>query len=247
MKNLYVRVCSPVSGSVEYRHKDKKCVAAASSLLLANLFFLLVVRLFLSYSAQLPYHEKGGEVVVVDKNNKILVNEIFHKLAVNIKRHHLRLFCFVWTPSPELWLLQFRWSTGKLKHLCQDQSDPIHSILHDGACSVRLTWLRSCLIECWRVRMWLKSGLCSVSRRFPRVSLWVHSSRCTSLACRRSRAASTCWRSVVDTEDRNSLWSVVSDKRKSLECFSWVIVRTYLSGHFQTSLLCSRRPLFWRT
>lgn len=33
--------------------------------------------------------------MVVDKNNKILVNEIFHKLAVNIKRHHLRLFCFV--------------------------------------------------------------------------------------------------------------------------------------------------------
>lgn len=75
---------------------NKKCVAAASSLLLANLFFLLVTRLFLSYSAQLPYHEKGGEGnMVVDKNNKILVNEIFHKLAVNIKRHHLRLFCFV--------------------------------------------------------------------------------------------------------------------------------------------------------
>lgn len=75
---------------------NRMCVAAASSLLLANLSFLLVARLFLSYSAQLPYQEKGAEGnMVVDKNNKILMNEIFHKIAVNIKTSSFKalLFC----------------------------------------------------------------------------------------------------------------------------------------------------------
>lgn len=63
-----------------------------------------------------------------------------------------------------------------------------------------LTWFRSCLMECCSVRMWLNSGLCRVSLKLPRESLWVHSSLWTSLDWRRSRAARTCWRSTEDTE-----------------------------------------------
>lgn len=70
-------------------------------------------------------------------------------------------------------------------------------------CLYLLTWLRSCLMECCRVRMWVNRGLCRVSLRFPMISLWVHSSFWASLVCRRSRAPSTCWRSPEDTEDKH--------------------------------------------
>lgn len=78
--------------------------------------------------------------------------------------------------------------------------------------AVCLTWFLSCLMECCSVKMWLNSGLCSVSRRFPTASLWLHSSLCTSLAWSRSRAPRTCWRSPDDTEKRDRIRSRHRDR-----------------------------------
>lgn len=103
-----------------------------------------------------------------------------------------------------------------------------------------LTWFRSCLMECCRVRMWLNSGLCRVSLRFPMVSPWVHSSLWTSLACRRSRAPSTCWRSAEDTEDKYRMSSLCRNHStwKQPDALHTEIIsaeRLHLLGHFQTS------------
>lgn len=97
-----------------------------------------------------------------------------------------------------------------------------------------LTWFRSCLMECCRVRMWLNSGLCRVSLRFPTVSPWVHSSLWTSLACSRSRAPSTCWRSAEDTEDKHRMSR--GNRNKDTCEHLWLQQWIYLLGHFQTWL-----------
>lgn len=92
-----------------------------------------------------------------------------------------------------LCMLNFVW---QIERICVNKAGLVSCRLEEVS-----TWFRSCLMECCRVRMWLNRGLCRVSLRFPMVSLWVHSSRWTSLACSRSRAPSTCCRSAEDTEE----------------------------------------------
>lgn len=50
----------------------------------------------------------------------------------------------------------------------------------------------SCLMDCWRVSIWLNKGLLSVLRKTVRFSLCWASRFSRSFACRRSRICSTC-------------------------------------------------------
>ena len=63
-----------------------------------------------------------------------------------------------------------------------------HAIQASGGYTARLTWSFSCCMEVWRVRIWLKSGLCSTDLRRFSLSSFAASPRYLSLACKRSAA-----------------------------------------------------------
>lgn len=62
-----------------------------------------------------------------------------------------------------------------------------------------LTCSFSCLMDCWRVSIWLNKGLLSVLRKIVRFSLCWESLFSRSFACRRSRICSTCCLSAPES------------------------------------------------
>lgn len=63
---------------------------------------------------------------------------------------------------------------------------------HTNSRNFALTCSFSCLMDCWRVRIWLNKGLLRVFLRTVRFSWCWESFFSCSFACRRSRICSTC-------------------------------------------------------
>lgn len=66
-------------------------------------------------------------------------------------------------------------------------------------CNFTLTCSFSCLMDCWRVRIWLNKGLLRVFLRTARFSWCWESLFSCSFACSRSRICSTCCLSAPQT------------------------------------------------
>lgn len=72
-----------------------------------------------------------------------------------------------------------------------------------------LTCSFSCLMDCWRVSIWLNKGLLSVLRKTVRFSLCWESLFSRSFVCRRSRICSTCCLSAPQSSTCEE-WSFIS-------------------------------------